>query len=78
MTGTPLVVADPVRIQEVLDGRWAKVRNESRELLRDNDFAPVFGESIIEARTRITRLAKKLGQTGRTAVGLPAQYGRRR
>ena len=28
-----------------------------------------------EARSRITRLARKLGATGRTAVGLPVEYG---
>jgi len=73
-SSTPTAV-DPVRIQQVLDGRWAHIRDECRKLLRDNDFAPTYDESISEARSRISRLAKKLGQTGHTAVGLPVEYG---
>ncbi|MET0863761.1 MAG: acyl-CoA dehydrogenase family protein, partial [Nakamurella sp.] len=75
MTSSLPIAVDPAQIQHVLDGRWAHIRNESRELLRDNDFAPVYGESILQARTRISRLARRLGQTGRTGVGLPVEYG---
>jgi len=75
MTSSTPTAVDPVRLQQVLDGRWAHTRDECRELLRDSDFAPTYGESITESRFRISRLTKKLGQTGRTALGLPAEYG---
>ena len=76
MTSTlPLSPVNPAHIQEVLDGRWAHIRREARELLRDPDFAAVYGETMPQARNRITRLARKLGASGRTAVGLPVEYG---
>ena len=76
MTSTlPVSPVNPAHIQEVLDGRWAHIRREARELLRDPDFAAVYGETMPQARNRITRLARKLGASGRTAVGLPVEYG---
>jgi hypothetical protein len=51
---------DPTKIQEVLDGRWAHVRRDARENLNDPDFLPVYGETMQEARERVTRAAKIL------------------
>jgi acyl-CoA oxidase len=66
---------DPARIQEVLDGRWAHVRRDAREQLGDPEFAPVYGESMQEARERVTRLAKKLAESGRVGLGFPSSIG---
>jgi acyl-CoA oxidase len=74
-TPTPLDPVDPARIQEVLDGRWAHVRRDAREQLGDQAYAPVYGESMTEARERITALSRKLAGTGRVALGFPKAYG---
>src|SRR4051812_14345839 len=66
---------DPARIQEVLDGRWGHVRRDTREHLGDPEFAPVYGENVQEARERITRLSKKLADSGRVGLGFPKEYG---
>ncbi|WP_051515637.1 acyl-CoA dehydrogenase [Candidatus Blastococcus massiliensis] len=66
---------DPARITEVLDGRWAHIRRDARENLDDADFLPVYGESMQEARERVTRAAKKLADSGRVGYGFPKQYG---
>ncbi|GAB3352331.1 acyl-CoA dehydrogenase family protein [Modestobacter lapidis] len=68
---------DPVRIQEVLDGRWAHVRRAVREQLDDAAFTPVPGESMAEARARTTALAGRLAGTDAVTLGFPAQYGGR-
>ena len=57
MTSTLPTTVDPKKLQEVLDGRWAHVRRDAREHLGDPEFAPVYGETMPEARERITRLA---------------------
>jgi acyl-CoA oxidase len=74
-TPVPLSPVDPARITEVLDGRWAHVRRDAREQLGDPKYAPVYGESMTEARERITRLAADLAATGRVARGCPEKYG---
>jgi acyl-CoA oxidase len=66
---------DPARIQEVLDGRWAHVRRSAREQLSDPAFTPVHGESMTEARERITALAGRLAGTDAVRLGFPARYG---
>ena len=75
MTTSLPTSVDPARIQEVLDGRWAHVRRDARENLNDPDFLPVYGESVPEARERVTRATKKLAETGRTRLGFPKKYG---
>jgi acyl-CoA oxidase len=74
-TPVPLSPVDPARITEVLDGRWAHVRRDAREQLGDPKYAPVYGESMAEARERITRLAGDLAATGLVARGFPEEYG---
>src|SRR3954470_21224468 len=64
---------DPRALQEVLDGRWGHVRRDARENLRDPDFLPVYGESMQEARERVTRAAKKLADSGRAGLRLPKE-----
>jgi acyl-CoA oxidase len=75
VTSTLPASVDAKAIQEVLDGRWAHVRRDARENLRDPDFLPVYGESVQEARERVTRAAKKLADSGRVGFGFPKEYG---
>ena len=66
---------DPAAIQEVLDGRWAHVRQAVRVQLSGAKWAPVYGEDLETARARITGLAHDLAKTGQTALGFPVEYG---
>jgi acyl-CoA oxidase len=66
---------DPKALQDILDGRWAHIRRDARENLRDPDFLPVYGESVQEARERVTRAARKLAESGRVGFGFPKEYG---
>lgn len=66
---------DVEAIREVLDGRWAHVRRDARESLTDPDFLPVYGESMQQARERVTRAARKLAASGRVAFGFPKEFG---
>jgi len=66
---------DPKAIQEVLDGRWAHVREGARVQLSGTKWAPVYGEDIETARARITGLAHDLAKTGQTGLGFPVEYG---
>jgi acyl-CoA oxidase len=75
VTSTLPPTVDPRALQEVLDGRWAHVRQDAREHLGNPEFAPVYGETVQEARERITRLAGKLAGTGRVGLGFPKEYG---
>jgi acyl-CoA oxidase len=76
MTSIPLTGSvDPKRLQEVLDGRWARVRQDARDQLGNPEYAPVHGESVTEARERVTRLARKLAGTGQVTLGFPPEYG---
>jgi acyl-CoA oxidase len=75
VTSTLPTSVDPTAIQEVLDGRWAHVRRDARKNLRDPDFLPVYGESMQDARDRVTRAARKLAESGRVGFGFPKEYG---
>lgn len=75
MTSTVPSSVDPKALQSVLDGRWAHVRRDARENLDDPDFLPVYGETMQEARERVTRAAKKLAESGRVGLGFPKAYG---
>ncbi|HYH71825.1 MAG TPA: acyl-CoA dehydrogenase, partial [Nocardioides sp.] len=75
MTTSLPASVDPKALQEVLDGRWAHVRRDARENLNDPDFLPVYGESMQDARDRVSRAAKKLADSGRVGFGFPKEYG---
>ena len=75
MTTSLPAAVDPTAIQEVLDGRWGHIRRDARENLGDADFLPVYGETMQEARERVTRAAKKLADSGRVGFGFPKEYG---
>jgi acyl-CoA oxidase len=75
VTSTVPPSVDPAHLREVLDGRWAHVRRDARENLRDPDFLPVYGETMQEARDRVTRAAKRLAESGRVGLGFPKEFG---
>ncbi|MFY1575324.1 acyl-CoA dehydrogenase [Verrucosispora sp. WMMD703] len=65
---------DLARLQQVLDGPWAEVRNAHRRHL-DERFLPVYGETGDQARERITRLLGELPVKLGIASAFPTQYG---
>ncbi|WP_434739505.1 acyl-CoA dehydrogenase family protein [Micromonospora sp. SH-82] len=67
---------DPARLQDVLDGPWAEVRDAHREHL-DARFLPVYGETGDQARERITRLLGELPAEVGIASAFPTEYGGR-
>ncbi|SNY70222.1 acyl-CoA dehydrogenase family protein [Paractinoplanes atraurantiacus] len=68
-------MVDAAALRDVLDGRWAHIRRAARERLDDSRFTPVPGESIEQARSRITGLLAELpGDLGVTAA-FPSEYG---
>jgi len=67
---------DLARLQEVLDGPWAEVRNAHRDHL-DVRFLPVYGETGDQARVRITRLLTELPIELGIASAFPSEYGGR-
>ncbi len=71
----PARPVDPTVLTEALDGRWAHVRRDARENLGDRDFLPVYGESMTEARARVTRAATVLADSGRVSFGFPKEFG---
>ncbi|WP_456600221.1 acyl-CoA dehydrogenase family protein [Blastococcus sp. SYSU DS0616] len=75
MTSTLPTTVDPTLLQEALDGRWAHVRRDARENLHDPEMLPVYGESMAEARERVTRMAAKLAESGRVTLGFPKEFG---
>ena len=75
MTSTLPSAVDAALLSDVLDGRWGQLRREMRVLLRGQDFRPVFGETLEQARERTTRLTRQLAATGRTGLGFPAAHG---
>jgi acyl-CoA oxidase len=64
-------------LQEALDGRWAHVRQAAREQLAGPRFVAVPGETLDEARARISRLIRELPADPGVAAGFPTQYGGR-
>ncbi|MGC4897202.1 acyl-CoA dehydrogenase [Micromonospora sp. DT31] len=67
---------DPARLQEVLDGPWAEVRDAHRSKL-DARFLPVYGETGDQARERITRLLAELPTEQGMPSAYPSEYGGR-
>ncbi|BBH71525.1 acyl-CoA oxidase [Actinoplanes sp. OR16] len=65
---------DPARLQEVLDGRWAHVRQAVRDGL-GADFVTVPGENGVEARARISSLIRRIPLDVGVVDAFPAEYG---
>ncbi|WP_327026723.1 acyl-CoA dehydrogenase family protein [Micromonospora sp. NBC_01739] len=74
MSSRPSEPVDPARLQEVLDGPWAGVREAHRRKL-DDSFLPVYGETGDQARERITRLLGRLPVDEGMPAAFPPEYG---
>ena len=66
---------DPATLQRLLDGPYADVRRQIREVLCRPEFAPVIALPTAEYRERVLEWAKQLAHEGLTAPGFPAEYG---
>ncbi len=66
---------DAARLQALLDGRYAGLREQLREVLCRPEFAPVESLPTPEYRERVLGWARTLAGEGLTAPGFPAAYG---
>jgi acyl-CoA oxidase len=68
---------DPLVLQRLLDGSYAEIREQTREVLSRPEFAPVIALPTEEYRERVLEWAKVLAAEGQTAPGFPERYGGR-
>ncbi|HEV3053978.1 MAG TPA: acyl-CoA dehydrogenase [Solirubrobacteraceae bacterium] len=68
---------DPAVLQRILDGSYAEVRAQIREVLARPEFAPVIALATPEYRKQVLAWARQLAEMGLTAPGFPEQYGGR-
>jgi acyl-CoA oxidase len=66
---------DPKALQQLLDGRYADLRGQIREVIARPEFAPVTGPSTGEYRERVLQWAQTLAAEGLTAPGFPSEFG---
>jgi acyl-CoA oxidase len=66
---------DPHALQRLLDGNYADLREQIREVLCRPEFQPVQAIPTAEYRERVLEWAKTLAGEGLTAPGFPQQYG---
>lgn len=66
---------DEAELRGLLDGRWAHVREQVRDLLRGEQFAPVHGLSVEEHRNRTLTQLKALAKTDLPTYGFPESVG---
>ncbi len=66
---------DPIALGRLLDGRYADVRRQIRELMCREDFAPVIGLPTPEYRERVMGWARTMAAEARTAPGFPKAHG---
>ncbi len=66
---------DPAALQQMLDGRYALVREQVREMLCRPEFAPVIALPTDEYRRRVLEWAQTLAGEGLTAPGFPEEFG---
>jgi acyl-CoA oxidase len=70
------VPLDAGRLQSLLDGEHAEIRNRVRELMSRPEFLP--GEESLpkdEYRERVFAWAKAVAEAGETRLGIPVEYG---
>ena len=70
------VPLDAARMQALLDGEHAEIRNRVRELMSRPEFAP--GETSLptaEYREQVMSWAKAVAASGETLLGIPEEYG---
>jgi acyl-CoA oxidase len=69
------IAADPMALRRVLDGRWAAIRDETRETLRDPVFAAKPGLTLDEQRDHVFEQVKAIAQTNGPKLLFPKKYG---
>ena len=70
---TPKV--DPAALAAVLDGRWATVREGSREISRDPRFTISFGDTLDRQRADTLDRLHALAESDYARLGFPTEYG---
>jgi acyl-CoA oxidase len=66
---------DAQALQRLLDGRYAGLREQIREVLQRDEFAPVTGLPLAEYRQKVLEWARALAAEGLTAPGFPEEFG---
>jgi len=66
---------DEAELRGLLDGRWAHVREQARDTVRGELFAPVHGLSVDDHRARTLTQLKALAKTDLPTYGFPATVG---
>jgi acyl-CoA oxidase len=66
---------DPAALQRLLDGSYAEIRAQTREVLSRPEFAPVVAVPTMEYRKKVLEWAKHLAAEGLTAPGFPEEFG---
>jgi len=66
---------DEHALQRLLDGRYAELREQIREVLKRPEFAPVIALPTAEYRRQVFKWAKTLAAEGLTAPGFPMEFG---
>ncbi len=66
---------EPAALQRLLEGRYAPVREQVREVLCRPEFAPVVALPTDEYRQRVFEWAQTLAGEGLTAPGFPEEFG---
>jgi acyl-CoA oxidase len=68
---------DPTALQRLLDGSYADVREQTRDVLCRPEFTPVVALPTAEYRERVLEWARLLAAEGLTAPGFPVEFGGR-
>jgi acyl-CoA oxidase len=68
-------IPDVEELRSVLDGRWADVRNEVRETLREPLFAPRYDLGIDEQRDLVLEQARRIAETSGPKRLFPIEQG---
>ena len=66
---------DPAELQRILDGRYAQLRAQIRDVMSRPEFAPPVEITREEYRAQVMGWALQLADEGVTAPGFPEQYG---
>jgi acyl-CoA oxidase len=69
------MVFDDVALGRLLDGRYQELRQQIRDVLSREEFAPPVALPTDEYRERVLGWAKALAAEGLTAPGFPKEYG---
>ncbi len=68
-------VPSAVQLRDYLDGRWAPIRRQARELAADPRFAIAVGEDTETQRGRVLERMRALAEEQYSRLGFPRRYG---